>query len=250
MDIFFGLVLFIGLPILIIWLIVKNRKDTRELLKKRESIINEKRNIDRKTFVWNIKPIHQSLIDNLSIESDINFDLKIDDKTNTAKVLVENKHIGNIDLNEFNKARFYFNNTDYVLKSTISDKKVNNRKTLIITLKVVKSYLSEELSEVNENTEDLEESTSYAKEFGKAEFMEMKSTKFPSKYLYPIKDLPDNGSFFYKKKVVITGGFESFPFREALAKRLWELGADVDTAIGKKTDIALVGSYNVGPSKH
>lgn len=94
-----------------------------------------------------------------------------------------------------------------------------------------------------------EEDSVYAKEFGKAEFLEIKSTKFPSKYLKPIKDLPDNGSFFYKKKVVITGGLESFPFREKLAKQLWELGADIDTVIGKYTDIAIVGSYNVGPKK-
>lgn len=97
--------------------------------------------------------------------------------------------------------------------------------------------------------EQIIESDAFSKGFGKDDFIQIKSTKFPSKYLYPKKDITDTSHFFYGKKVVITGGFESFPFREELARLLWEVGADIDSGIGKKTELAIVGSYNVGPSK-
>lgn len=89
----------------------------------------------------------------------------------------------------------------------------------------------------------------YSKGFNNEEFLQLKAKKFPSKYLYPIKDLEDTSHFFYGKKVVITGDFESFPFREELARLVWETGADIDTAVGKRTNIAIVGSSDVGPSK-
>lgn len=119
---------------------------------------------------------------------------------------------------------------------------------IVKTRKDNKRILTKAKKATKGNIEEQEDSV-YAKDFSKAEFLEMKSTKFPSKYLKPIKDLPDNGNFFYGKKVVITGGLENFPFREALAKKLWELGADLDRSIGKYTEVAIVGSYNVGPKK-
>ena len=57
---------------------------------------------------------------------------------------------------------------------------------------------------------------------------------------------PDN--FFYNKRVVISGIFESYPMREDLALILKKLGADVNTSISKKTDVVIFGNA-YGPSK-
>ena len=55
---------------------------------------------------------------------------------------------------------------------------------------------------------------------------------------------PDNP--FYDKKVVITGNFSMD--RNELASKLKEMGADVNTAVSKKTNFVLVGD-EPGPSK-
>ncbi|WP_431166368.1 BRCT domain-containing protein [Tenacibaculum halocynthiae] len=81
------------------------------------------------------------------------------------------------------------------------------------------------------------------------EFLYSKSRKIDRQYLYPKKELENTSHFFYNKKVVITGQFDYYPYRNKMAKILWEVGADVDTAITERTDIAVVGSANVGPKK-
>ncbi len=53
---------------------------------------------------------------------------------------------------------------------------------------------------------------------------------------------------FYNKKVVITGVFSAFPYREELAMKLKKLGADVNTSISARTDIVCMGS-GAGPKK-
>lgn len=62
------------------------------------------------------------------------------------------------------------------------------------------------------------------------------------------KDLSnaDPNNPFYNKKVVITGIFDVD--RETLAKHLKSLGADIDTAISRKTNFVIIGS-DAGPSK-
>lgn len=65
--------------------------------------------------------------------------------------------------------------------------------------------------------------------------------KIERQYLYPKKDLIDKSHFFYGKKVVITGGFNCFENRNDIAKLLWEVGADVDTGMGKYTEVLIVG---------
>ena len=55
---------------------------------------------------------------------------------------------------------------------------------------------------------------------------------------------PDNP--FYNKKVVITGVFDID--RETLAQHLKSLGADIDTAISRKTNFVIIGR-DAGPSK-
>lgn len=57
----------------------------------------------------------------------------------------------------------------------------------------------------------------------------------------------DKSSPFYNKKVVITGIFEKFG-RNELAKILKSKGADINTAISKKTNIVVVGD-DPGPAK-
>lgn len=74
------------------------------------------------------------------------------------------------------------------------------------------------------------------------------SSKIPRKLLTPKKDLENTSHFFYGKKIVISGTFENFPYRAEIAKMLWEIGADVDTAVNQRTDFLLSGN-GVGPSK-
>src|SRR5690554_4009156 len=81
-----------------------------------------------------------------------------------------------------------------------------------------------------------------------AEYEELKTNKISRKYLYPQKDLADTSNYFYGKKVVITGRFDNFPYRNEMAMMLWEIGADVDTAVSDRTDILIIGN-NAGWSK-
>ena len=62
------------------------------------------------------------------------------------------------------------------------------------------------------------------------------------------KDLSnaDPNNPFYNKKVVITGVFDVD--RETLAQHLKSLGADIDTAISRKTNFVIIGR-DAGPSK-
>ena len=55
-------------------------------------------------------------------------------------------------------------------------------------------------------------------------------------------------TIFYGKRVVITGVFDAYPEREALAQLLKDYGADINTSISKKTDIVVVG-VGAGPKK-
>lgn len=61
--------------------------------------------------------------------------------------------------------------------------------------------------------------------------------------LVEYKDTP-----FYHARTVITGTFDAYPKRDDLGKLLQSLGADINTAISKKTNIVVVG-LGAGPSK-
>lgn len=55
-------------------------------------------------------------------------------------------------------------------------------------------------------------------------------------------------TIFYKSTVVITGTFDNFPDRDALAAKLQALGAKVSSSISKRTNYVLVGE-GCGPKK-
>ncbi|MDR1592812.1 MAG: hypothetical protein LBS16_08060 [Prevotellaceae bacterium] len=55
-------------------------------------------------------------------------------------------------------------------------------------------------------------------------------------------------TIFYKKRVVISGVFESFPVRNDLALLLKKLGTDVNGALSKRTDLLIIGD-DFGPKK-
>lgn len=80
------------------------------------------------------------------------------------------------------------------------------------------------------------------------EYDELKTNKISRKYLFPKKNVEDPSNYFYRKKVVITGTFVNFPYRNEIAMMLWEVGADVDTAVSERTDILIIGD-NAGWSK-
>ena len=56
----------------------------------------------------------------------------------------------------------------------------------------------------------------------------------------------NNTNPFYMKKVVVSGFIDSE--KERIANELKELGADVDTSVGSRTNVLITGE-NVGPSK-
>lgn len=96
----------------------------------------------------------------------------------------------------------------------------------------------------NSSKRKSENQSSYTQE----DIISFSEKTFDKKYLYPKKDLEDKSHFFYGKKVVITGDFIHFEDRNEIAKLLWEVGADVDTGMGKNTEVLVVGN-NPGPSK-
>lgn len=93
-----------------------------------------------------------------------------------------------------------------------------------------------------------EEYAASAKIEGYEDIAEFKSRKIKSNYLQPRKDLEDKTHFFYGKKVVVTGMFDDFYDRNILVKKLWEVGADVDSVVGKNTKILIIGG-SPGPKK-
>lgn len=74
------------------------------------------------------------------------------------------------------------------------------------------------------------------------DFVRFKDNKIESEFLKPKMDIEDKTNYFFEKKVVITGTFEKFPYRNELAHLLWSVGADVDTIVNKKTDVVILGN--------
>jgi len=69
-----------------------------------------------------------------------------------------------------------------------------------------------------------------------------------SEYLYPKEEITLINNPFARKKAVLTGILSKYENRNSIAKILWELGTDVDTAIGIYTNIVIKGS-NFGQEK-
>lgn len=111
-----------------------------------------------------------------------------------------------------------------------------------------KNYQFRIESQLNNSSVNSNKSNSKRPGFDYGNIEYYKDKKINREYLYPIKNLEDTGNYFYGKKVVITGDFETFPDRNEMAKLLWEAGADVDTSVGKYTDVLIVGD-NAGDTK-
>jgi DNA polymerase-3 subunit epsilon len=65
--------------------------------------------------------------------------------------------------------------------------------------------------------------------------------------LKPNLNIQNLNNPFYSKKVVFTGVLQTIT-REDAAKKIQELGADIDTGVNKRTDFVIVGN-GAGPSK-
>lgn len=78
----------------------------------------------------------------------------------------------------------------------------------------------------------------------------MAAKKYDRKTLDAIDDslVENKETPFFHARTVITGVFDVYPNRNELGKILQSLGADINTAISKKTDIVVVGN-GAGPSK-
>jgi len=70
-----------------------------------------------------------------------------------------------------------------------------------------------------------------------------KDRNIDHQFLDPFDDnaIDNQDTCFFHSKCVITGIFDAFPERNDLAGELQKLGADINTAISKRTDIVLVG---------
>lgn len=75
---------------------------------------------------------------------------------------------------------------------------------------------------------------------------ELEHKKIKKKHLTPLAGADPN-NYFYGKKCVFTGNLEAIN-RDYAAKRLSELGADVNHSISGKTNIVIIG-VKPGPSK-
>ena len=77
-----------------------------------------------------------------------------------------------------------------------------------------------------------------------------RTKKFEHATLIPISDdqVQNQDTPFFHAKVVITGTFAAYPKRNELGKLLQALGADVDTAISKRTNVVVMGQ-GAGPAK-
>lgn len=78
----------------------------------------------------------------------------------------------------------------------------------------------------------------------------LEKRKIEKNTLRPLSDeeIKDKTSIFYKARTVITGTFTTYPMREDLAMILKSLGADINTAISRRTNIVVMGS-GAGPKK-
>lgn len=77
-----------------------------------------------------------------------------------------------------------------------------------------------------------------------------RTKRFEHATLIPIADdqVQNQDTPFFHAKVVITGTFAAYPKRNELGKLLQALGADVDTAISKRTNVVVMGQ-GAGPAK-
>lgn len=83
----------------------------------------------------------------------------------------------------------------------------------------------------------------------KFEKMKMTHQKIISDNLKPdFESVENKDNPFYKKKVVISGTYDTWPDRNELAQIVKSLGADIDTGITGKTNILIAGK-GVGPKK-
>lgn len=184
---------------------------------------------------FRIVSYNQNYIQKLKTTPQTNFKLNVQDKTRTAILELNNKKIGYLKDEDFKILRPILNNPNYKIDTSFTIRKENNGyKWMCLYVDINKTE---------------KESEAFHKGFSDEDFLVNKTRKIDSKYLYPRKDLEDTSHYFYGKKIVITGRFEKIYHRNKIAKLLWEVGADVDTSIGKKTDIVILGSYDVGPKK-
>lgn len=84
----------------------------------------------------------------------------------------------------------------------------------------------------------------YTKEYFKGRYDDK---KIPAEYLKPKIDIEFINNPLARRKIVITGDLEQI-FRIDLAEELWNLGADIDSSVGKNTNLLIIGS-EPGPKK-
>lgn len=82
--------------------------------------------------------------------------------------------------------------------------------------------------------------TYYDEEY-EAKLRYFEEKKIPTQFLKPKENILNAHNYFARKKIVITGDLDNFPERKDLAEILWNMGADIDTAISERINIVIVG---------
>jgi len=100
----------------------------------------------------------------------------------------------------------------------------------------------------NNIVENFEEPSSKNLQVSKtATYIEFSDKKIDSSLLKPNLQNVCETSFFYNKKVVLTGDLVSMK-RKEVTETIFKMGADINTSISKKTNIVIIGE-KPGPSK-
>jgi NAD-dependent DNA ligase len=142
----------------------------------------------------------------------------------------------------------YSKNRENKNKAQVLEKWNNELHEKYKNLKSELKYYNTQTETENESKSSSKRKTENQSSYTQEDIISFSEKTFDKKYLYPQKDLEDKSHFFYGKKVVITGDFIHFEDRNEIAKLLWEVGADVDTGMGKNVKVLVVVT-NPGPSK-
>jgi DNA polymerase III subunit epsilon len=104
-----------------------------------------------------------------------------------------------------------------------------------INIELYKSVLTDKKAEYEEP------------EFNQDDILQFKAKTLKGDILKKDLSNADPENIFYDKKIVFTGNLKQFD-RKELAETIRSMGADINTAISKKTDFVIVGN-NPGPAK-
>lgn len=140
----------------------------------------------------------------------------------------------------------YLNKAKEKAKTIVDDAKFEAKRLLLEAEIGIKQYRNETFLKRNipeDKSEEVENLKKQNSNLGKSDdyFKKLHEKKgIPSELLKPKVDIKMLNNPLARKKVVITGDFEK-NWRTDIAEDLWNLGADIDTSVGKSTNLLIIG---------